>query len=161
TAEPSPTATCSATGMPSDADLTGLPAAVAETAQELLDATVACDASALVDIAIDDATTLTLGSASPEEVLAVPDDDERYASMAQLLAGFEPGTTDLEGSLLYVWPRVATGEAQGEDAAWQELVDGGLLPAEEVEQMRAAGSYLWWRIGIDADGAWTFHVAGD
>ena len=47
------------------------------------------------------------------------------------------------------------------EEAWQALVDAGLYPQEQIDSMKAGGSYLGYRTAITADGDWQFFVAGD
>jgi hypothetical protein len=81
---------------------------------------------------------------------------EILAALALILnAGYVvlPLGPDLENNRLYVWPYFA------------EIPLEGLTPPQEVEllclvspaavkQMRAAGTYSYWRIVIGADGTW-------
>ena len=41
------------------------------------------------------------------------------------------------------------------------LVDSGLYTQEQIDSMKAGGSYLGYRTAITADGDWQFFVAGD
>jgi hypothetical protein len=59
----------------------------------------------------------------------------------------------------YAWP-TAYQESPSE-ADWQALVDAGLYSQEQVDSMKAGGSYLGYRTAITADGDWQFFVAGD
>jgi hypothetical protein len=68
-----------------------------------------------------------------------------------------PPTRNESGS--YAWPTAY--DESPTDADWQALVDAGLLTQEQVDQMKAAGSYLGYRTAITADGDWQFFVAGD
>ena len=68
-----------------------------------------------------------------------------------------PFTRNESGS--YAWP-TAYDEAPT-DEAWQALVDAGLYTQEQIDSMKAAGSYLGYRTAITADGDWQFFVAGD
>lgn len=132
----------------------GAPQPVVDTAEALFHAAMACDQAALVERAEADTTFLTFGGGSAEEVLGLPDVENRYLAIAALLTGTSPAQND---DLTWVWPAVFV---TGSDADWQELVDAGLYSAADVEQMRTEG-YYGWRIGIAQDGTWSFFVAGD
>lgn len=69
-------------------------------------------------------------------------------------------TTPAKQGGTYVWPAAAT--KSPEDWNERDLADVRTLAGEEdIEQYRQAGSYLGWRAGIQAEGAWLFFVAGD
>ena len=68
-----------------------------------------------------------------------------------------PYTRNESGS--YAWP-TAYSESPTEEA-WQALVDAGLYTQEQIDSMKAGGSYLGYRTAITADGDWQFFVAGD
>lgn len=155
---------CSSTTVsdaPSGPNTTGLTALVAATAQVLFDAALACDSRQLIDLATLDQTHLSFGAVTPTQAFGLPEGPEqRYAALVRVLST-RPVSDTTSGRPLSVWPAVAT--LADDDAAWQEVVDAGLLTATEAQQMRAAGSgYLGWRVGIDGtEGTWQFMVAGD
>ncbi len=79
-----------------------------------------------------------------------------------LLTELPPAAQADTDPVAHVWPRVATEAFADDDAAWQEVVDAGLLEADQADRMRDAGAgYLGWRIGITTTGDWAFFVAGD
>ncbi len=160
-------ADCSATtqtGLPAAPDVTGVSPAALITARTLFDSAKACDASLLISLATKDQTHLSFGVITPEEAFALPErSDHRFAAMIRTLST-PPATDNTSGRPLYIWPAVAAGGANADDAAWRAAVDAGLLTAAEADQMRGAGGdgYLSWRIGVDGtDGTWQFMVAGD
>ncbi len=130
------------------------PQPVVDTAEALFHAAMACDQDVLVSRAEADGTSLSFGGGTPEELLGLPDVENRYLAIAALLTGTTPAQND---DLAWVWPAV---HVTGSDADWQELVDAGLYSAAEVEQMHTEG-YYGWRIGIAQDGTWSFFIAGD
>ena len=182
-AEPSPTATtepttteptttepaasegdCSASGMTaSSVTGTDLPDATVATAEFLLDAALRCDEQLLVTAATESSTNLSFGDVEPGTFFALPEGQEDlYATIVTLLTELPPATAANADPIVHVWPRVATEEFTDDDAAWQEVVDAGLVTATQAEQMREGGSgYLGWRLGITVDGDWAFFVAGD
>jgi hypothetical protein len=61
---------------------------------------------------------------------------------------------------MYVWPYLA--EADLEKLSPPEEVDlYRLVSPQEAQIMREFGGYIWYRLGIGADGTWHFFVAGD
>ena len=159
-----PAADCSTRGADvTGADLDRLPAEVRETVTFLLDAASRCDEQLLATAATESDTSLGFDGAAPYEAFGLPDGDERYAALVTLLTDLPyAARADDTTPATFVWPRVATGDWQDDDTAWQEPVDAGLLSADEAAAMREAGSgYLGWRIGIRGDGTWMFLVAGD
>lgn len=160
-----PDGDCSASGLAvGDADLAPLPDEARATAQLLLDAALRCDEQLLAPAAVESDTRLTFGQADPYEFFGLPDTgDEVYAVIATLLS-VVPYAAEADDSTpaTFVWPRVQTGDWATSDEAWQEVVDAGLVTAEEAADMRAAGAgYLGWRLAITGDGTWTYLVAGD
>ena len=159
-----PAADCSTQGADvSGADLDRLPAEARETATFLLDAANRCDEQLLATAAAESDTSLGFGGEDPHEAFGLPDGDERYTALVTLLTELPyAAQADDATPATFVWPRVATGDWQDDDTAWQEPVDAGLLSAGEAAAMRDAGNgYLGWRIGIRGDGTWMFLVAGD
>lgn len=164
TASPAPEVTagdCSGASLTGEAaDFSGLPEGARRTAELLLDAVTRCDEQLLYTAATESGTNLSFGGATPDEVFALPEDeDQAYGTLARLLARTE-GAYD-EASGLYVWPRLQLAANLGSDEAWQEVVDAGILTQELADSMRAAGEYLGYRLGIAEDGTWQYFVAGD
>lgn len=163
TSEP-PRGECSAAQVPGDMDpdFSGLSGPAAETATTLLGAAIACDDETL--IAFAEGTNLTFGDSSAEEFWTLPGAEEHedvYAILARLLTLVEAAELPASGEApaMYVWPRLQAGEDS--DAAWQEVVDAGIVTQEQADQMRAGGGYMGWRLGITEDGTWQFFVGGD
>lgn len=172
-ASPEPTETaatdaagdCSAAGMAVDGTISEqLPEEARSTAEFLLDAALRCDEQLLATAAAESDTTLTFGGADPYEFFGLPDDDPRIYEIIVTLLTQTPYAAEADDSVpaTFAWPRVHTGDWADADEAWQEVVDAGLLTADEAADMRAGGSgYLGWRLGISGDGTWLFLVAGD
>ena len=131
------------------------------TATFLLDAAVRCDEQLLFTAAEESGTSFFFGSASVDEVFALPEDPDADPAPWEALARLLHGTTPVVGDGdVWTWPAAAA--AGADDAAWQELVDSGLYTAAQVEELRSAGDgYLGWRTGIESDGTWLFFTAGD
>lgn len=164
-AAPSPV-DCSAralTDPPTMPVVTGVSAPAEATARVLFTAADTCDSARLITTATEDRTHLSFGLVTPQEAFSIPEgSDARYAALVRVL-GTRPATDTTAGRALYVWPAVATSSEDGNDVAWQEVVDAGLLTPAEVTAMRSSGNgYLGWRVGIDGtDGTWQFMVSGD
>lgn len=132
----------------------GAPQPVVDTAEAMFHAAMECNEDTLIFLADADSTSLSFGGGTPQDHLSLPDVENRYLTLAVLLTATSPVQND---DLTWVWPAAFAG---GDDAAWQELVDAGLYPQDEVDRMRAEG-YSGWRIGIAQDGTWSFFIAGD
>lgn len=156
---------CSAAGMTAGGGVSDqLPDEARATAEFLLDAALRCDEQLLATAAAESATTLTFGEADPYEFFGLPEGDDRIYWVIATLLTQTPHAAQADDSnpATFVWPRVHTGDWAEADEAWQEVVDAGLLTADEAADMRAGGSgYLGWRLGISGDGTWQFLVAGD
>jgi hypothetical protein len=161
-----PSDDCSAASLRSDTvpGFPGLPGPAAETATTLLAAALDCDAEPLIALNEEDGTSTNFGGRTPEEFWTLPGAEEHqdvYANLAVLLTRVDfaevPGSEETQP--MYVWPRLQAGE--NSDAAWQEVVDVGLVTQEQADQMRAGEGYLGPRLGIAEDGTWMFFIAGD
>jgi len=151
---------CSAAGLPAEAAFTDLGEEARATAEFLLDAAVRCDEQLLFTAATESDTSFLFGSASVDEVFALPEDEAGDPAPWEVLARLLAGTTPVEADGVWTWPAAFSPDAG--DAAWQELVDSGLYTQAQVDQLRAApDGYLGWRLAIEADGTWLFFTAGD
>lgn len=138
--------------------------AAGATAQAILEAALACDYGALVELADTAGTELMVPAYVPEVIFALPETAAQpYGMLAALLGGTTGGIRteqEEEGGPereTVVWPRVALDEFADSDEAWQEVVDAGLLSAEEAEIQRAneVFGYQGAIVTIDEDGTWT------
>lgn len=156
---------CSAAGMAAGEGVSDqLPEPVRATAELLLDGALRCDEQMLATAAAESDTTLTFGEVDPYEFFGLPDDDPQIYAVIVTLLTRTPYAAEADDATpaTFVWPRVHTGDWADADEAWQEVVEAGLLTADEAAEMRAAGTgYLGWRLGISGDGTWQFLVAGD
>ncbi|MEO5575228.1 MAG: hypothetical protein ABIR67_07645 [Gaiellaceae bacterium] len=140
-----------------------LPPAVADVRKRVFDATVACDYDTLAQIALEQGEGFTFsygGGADASKYWHRVEEagTERPLPMRALAAILAmPFTRNESGS--YAWPTAY--DESPEEPDWQALVDAGLYTQEEIESMRAGGSYLGYRTAITADGDWQFFVAGD
>jgi hypothetical protein len=127
----------------------------------------ACDSDALIALAEDSETELLSGTKTPEQVFVLPEGDEKhYRTLVALLANTRGEVIggeivgDATGDEVMVWPRVATEEFAGSNAAWDEVVAAGLLTEAEAEAQRADG-YQGMRIAVTLGGTWLYYSAGD
>lgn len=141
-------------------EVAGLPSAVADLRDFLLDAALRCD-EPLLRTAIDESSMFTYSFGGGDDALA------HWAALE--VAGEAPwmrmvdvlGTTPAlaDGGDLWVWPAVTTGRPETrtpELLAELDWVDDGIR-----ESVAAGEDYLGWRIGISTDGEWRFFVMGD
>jgi len=136
---------------------------VADVRKRVFDAAVACDYDTLEEIALEQGAGFTFSYGGET-------DASEYWRSVEEAATEEPLPMRALASILtlpfgrnesgsYAWPTAYT-EAPT-DEAWQALVDVGLYPQEQIDSMKAGGSYLGYRTAITADGDWQFFVAGD
>ena len=156
---------CSAEGMSLRWDAANAPSAEAgATAETLVDAALACDSDRLVELATQHGTELQLTLETPEQMFALPDTDtQRYRTLVALLAGTQGAVNGGDpGNETIVWPRVAAQEFRDDDAAWQEVVDAGLLTQEQADAQRAdTFGYTGMVVGIAQDGTWRYYSPTD
>jgi hypothetical protein len=163
TAAQEPEVTCSTAGLRLTLPEQQLPAEVADVRKRVFDAAVACDYDTLEKIALEKGAgfTFSYGTGSDpsdywrsteEDPAATPKPMRALASILTM-----PYARNESGS--YAWP-TAYSETPT-DEAWQALVDAGLYTQEQIDSMKAGGSYLGYRTAITADGDWQFFVAGD
>lgn len=138
----------------------GLPAPVAAKRKAIFQAALACDYDTLGSLASQDGFNYTFGETGDpaaywRRVEQEKQQDMPMATLVRILS-LPYARNELKW---YAWPSAYQEHPSAAD--WQALVDAHLYPADEVAQMRAAGSYLGWRTAIRPDGAWMFFVAGD
>ncbi len=107
--------------------------------------------------------TASFGGMEPAELWAF-EEAEGYEPMYHLLKVLDMphSTTEVDGRTLYIWPAAAA-----HDGDWDSI------PPEDKESLRTLydeadfadfaqfGAYIGYRIGIFADGDWSFFVVGD
>jgi hypothetical protein len=134
-----------------------LPEPVAATRRTLWELAASCDASGLADLAERDGTVVSFGGSDDPAALwaaAAERGEDPVGLLARLLAtsaGHEPAGG------LWAWPAVHIDPSN--DASWNEVEP--ILGRAAADEMRRAGAYLGYRVGIAADGTWQFFVAGD
>jgi hypothetical protein len=158
-----PEAKCSTAGLRLTLPEQELPAEVADVRRRVFGAAVACDYETLEQIALEKGEGFTFSYGGGDSAAAYwrrleEAGTEQPLPMRALAAILTmPYARNESGS--YAWP-TAYSEAP-KDADWQALVDAGLYTQEQVDSMKAGGSYLGYRTAITADGDWQFFVAGD
>jgi hypothetical protein len=155
---------CSADGFESPDDAPSLPdGAAGETAEAILEAARGCDSGRLIELATASGAELMLPMEAPEATFALPETAALpYRTLAALLGGTTGGVRaeqSVEGGQIsetVVWPRVALDEFAGSDEAWREVVDAGLLTADEAAAQRAnvQFGYQGMTVSIHEDGTW-------
>ena len=148
-------------GCAPDAARAGTAAGGGRRARAIFGAAVACDYETLEQIALEkgEGFTFSYGAATTprstgacsrrpaaEPSRCSPRDDPDDALHAQRVR------------LLRLADRL---QESPTDDDWQALVDAGLYTQEQIDAMKAGGSYLGYRTAITADGDWQFFVAGD
>lgn len=157
---PSPTATCSSTGVLRPPTPTDLPAPVLKTWQRLVDAAAACDAEA-VQAMIGNQTSLSSGEAGTPDLAQLERQGEgRLGILLKVLSlSHAENTQAAPGS--YAWPAAyARPTWEAVTQAERDELRAIHTPAE-IAGFDAARSYMGWRVGIAADGTWQFFTAGD
>jgi hypothetical protein len=162
-----PAGDCSSSGLEVAENPLGSPSAAAtDTADAILDAALACDSEALIELATASGAELMVPMEAPEDTFALPETAALpYRTLAALLGGTNgavlTGRTDDGGPEPVVWPRVAVEEFADSDEAWQEVVDAGLLTAEDAAAQRANPTYGYqgMTVSINEDGTWRGYSA--
>lgn len=159
---------CSAQGL-EIADGPSLPdGAAGDTAGEILEAALDCDSGRLVDLATESGAELMVPLEAPEATFALPETAALpYRTIAALLGGTTGGVRaeqSVEGGQIsetVVWPRVALDEFASSDEAWREVVEAGLLTAEDAAAQRANPTYGYqgMALSISEDGTWRAYSA--
>ena len=158
---PEPEVECSTAGLRLTLPEQELPAEVADVRKRVFDAAVACDYDTLEEIALEQGEGFTFsygsGTDASEYWRSVEEDPAAEPKPMRTLATIltMPYTRNESGS--YAWPTAY--DESPTDEAWQALVDAGLYTQEQIDSMKAAGSYLGYRTAITADGDWQFFVA--
>jgi hypothetical protein len=163
TAPAEPQVRCSTAGLRLTLPEQELPPAVADVRERVFGAAVACDYDTLEQIALEKGEGFTFsygggGSAAAHWRQVEEAGTERPLPMLALATILTMQYTRNESGS-YAWP-TAYDESPTEDD-WRVLVVSGLYMQEQIDSMKAGGSYLGYRTAITADGDWQFFVAGD
>lgn len=156
-----PSVQCSATGLDEPAIQVGLPDAVAATRAAIISAAIGCDLISLESVASPSLNT-SFGGGGFQNILDWENGRRGELDTLVRLLDMPYGIVDSDaGPGIYVWPAASTYET------WEEIPTDDLeallsiYTAEELEGIALFGSYAGWRLGITADGEWTFFLAGD
>ena len=146
-------------------DFDTLPEPVARLRAALLEAAASGDVDAVARL-VDADTQLSFdpeGRSAREQLLEQSGDEEGFEVLAILSEVLEAGYVVLdEGTpdALYLWPYFAA--VPLEELAPEQKVDlFRILTAGDYEASLEFGSYIFYRLGIGANGEWRFFVAGD
>lgn len=138
----------------------GLPAAVEETRQALLEAAGSGDYEVLRPLVPADGFEYTFGDAVKGGPLAYWQELERTTRerpLETLAALLRMPYVLTRGT--YVWPWAYTATSESDLSAHEKEL---LAPIRALGEVVVEGTgYLGWRTGIEPDGDWSFYVAGD
>lgn len=146
----------------------GLPRAVEALRERLLEAARSGDVVAVARLVEPgaDGTQLSLvddDRPAAERLREQSGDDEGHEILAILSEVLEAGHVVIdEGTeqALYLWPYFAALPLDAlTDAQRVEMFR--ILTAADLQAMEEFGTYVFYRVGIDADGRWRFFVSGD
>lgn len=139
-----------------------LPEPVVQTLAKIMLFGSRCWFDDLEDVGGDDLTA-SFGGARPSEYWTQAEGaGERPMYVLMKLLDMPHGTIETEEGTLYVWP-----SAHAHQGSWETM------PKEDVDALRSLyseadlqgfadfGGYIGYRVGISADGDWSFFVAGD
>ena len=134
-------------------NVAGLTGPAADRARQIYDAAVACDKAALVQIARQDDTELSLGLTSPEEAFAIPSPENRYWLITRLMS-LRPGVHG--DTLFWPWADEETGRPD-----FDELEASGLVGPGARAGFEEIGLYMGWRMTISPQGDWIWFAEGE
>lgn len=147
-------------------DLSQLPSPVAMMRSRILAAAHSGDLKAVKELITSGDVSLTLNGALPDEPIKMwrkqyPESDgiEILAILAGVLETDFVRLNAGSEQEIYVWPYFAHVPLKELDPP--RLVElYRLLTAFDVQRLREAGAYTFFRVGIGADGTWQFFVSG-
>ena len=149
-------------------DTEALPAPVARMRDALIRHATAGDVAAVARLA-DPGSDGTQRSLDPsetsveDELRSQSGDADGYETLAIMLDVLEAGYVVLDEGTedeLYLWPYFAAVPLSSLDAA-QRVQALRLLTAGDFAESEQFGSYIFYRLGIDAAGRWRFFIIGD
>ena len=149
-------------------DLDALPAPVAALRERLLQAAGNGDLDAVVRLAGvgANATQFSFDPDGQDPADTLRDqsgDDQGYEILAILSEILEAGYVVIDEDTpdaLYLWPYFAA-VSLDELTPQQRVALFRILTAADLEEAEQFGAYVFYRLGIDADGNWRFFLAGD
>lgn len=157
-----PAVSCSAGKATVPGTFDGIPEEVRTTVLDIVDAAQQCDYDGLEAIA-GDGFTAAFGGGDPSELWTM-EEEQGYQPMYWLLSvlNLPHGEIETEQGTLYVWP-----SAHAHQGSWETMPAGdldalrALYTDEELQGFADFGGYVGYRVGIRANGDWSFFVAGD
>lgn len=157
-----PVPTCSATGVETPPAANGLPQAVADTRQAIIEAASSCSLAQLVEIAGDDLATSFGDDAGTLNLLEWEQGGRGELGTLLRILGTSYALIEPDGQpSIYVWPAAFAHDTWDEIPPDQLAELGAIYTQDELDQIAQFGSYAGWRIGIDESGKWLFFIAGD
>lgn len=143
-----------------------LPTAVAETRERLLNAAKSGDLRAVKKLIEEGKVKLSFEAEPPEDPIKMwrkqYPESEGVEVLAALVGVMESDFIALDAGSdqeIYVWPYFA--HVALKDLDPPRLVElYRLLTAFDVQRMREAGAYIFFRVGISANGTWQYFVSG-
>jgi hypothetical protein len=116
-----------------------------------------------LELVAGDGFTASFGGGDPSDLWTRQEENgEQPMYQLMRILDMPHGIVDLGDQLMYVWPSAAAF-----DGPWDEMPDAdkeplrALYDEEDFADFAAFGGYIGYRIGITADGDWSFFVAGD
>lgn len=116
-----------------------------------------------LELVAGDGFTASFGGGDPSDLWTRQEENgEQPMYQLMRILDMPHGTVDLGDQLMYVWPSAAAF-----DGPWDEMPDvdkeplRALYDEEDFADFASFGGYIGYRIGITADGDWSFFVAGD
>ncbi|WP_319772942.1 hypothetical protein [Breoghania sp.] len=145
----------------------GLPKPVARIRAQILDAALSGDLESLRPVLESNEMPPTLALTDiedPIDYLKQASGDEAGREILALLSEIlEAGWVHVDEGTpqeMYIWPYFARYPLNGLSPS-QEVELYRILTANDVEEMRDFGAYIFYRVGIGPDGTWHYFVAGD
>ncbi|WP_321499114.1 hypothetical protein [Breoghania sp.] len=145
----------------------GLPKPVARIRAQILDAALSGDLEALRPVLESNEMPPTLALTDiedPIDYLKQASGDKAGREILALLSEIlEAGWVHVDEGTpqeMYIWPYFARYPLNSLSPS-QEVELYRILTANDVEEMRDFGAYIFYRVGIGPDGTWHYFVAGD
>lgn len=151
---------CSSTGVAKPTQPAGLPPAVADTWQAIVDAAAACDFDALARLGSETTISFGLDRGARGLEKMERDGNGNLGVLLKVMATTGGVGEKTEDGSYYAWPALSL-------RSW-----GDVTPAEraelqtfhtddEIASFDELNGYYGWRLGIRSDGTWMYFVAGD
>jgi hypothetical protein len=141
----------------------GLPAAVVEMRQAIIEEAVTCNFDQLQSLALEGSATFNYSFGEPTEggtpgAFWEGAEGQGEDVLAMLVELLNMPFTRQDGA--YVWPFAQSLDFSKLSPGDRAMLEQFFTP-EDVDGWEEAGGYLGYRVGITQAGDWTFFVAGD